>query len=267
MKTTLAALLFSACALARAGDWHDSAAVATLFREAGVSGTFVLHDVAADRYTVHDRARADTRYVPASTFKIPNSLIGLASGAVASVDDVLPYGGKPQPFPFWEKDMGLRDAIKVSNVPVYQELARRIGMERMRDGLRRLGYGNMDAGAVVDTFWLTGPLAISAVEQTAFLGKLAQDRLPFPPDAMASVREIALLDSGDGYRLYGKTGWSGVHETADGKRVAIGWWVGWVERGGKLYTFALNIDILGEEAGAKRVPLGKASLKALGVLP
>ena len=32
--------------------------------------------------------------------------------------------------------MSLRDAIKASNVPVYQELARRIGLERMRANVR-----------------------------------------------------------------------------------------------------------------------------------
>jgi beta-lactamase class D len=42
--------------------------------------------------------------------------------------------------------------------------------------------------------------------------------------------------------------------------------VGWVKKDGKLYTFALNLDITDNETGAKRVPLGKASLQALGLL-
>ena len=87
---------------------------------------------------VHDRERARTRYTPASTFKIPNSLIGLANGVVANVDQVLPYGGQPTRRPEWAQDMSLRDAIEVSNVPVYQGLARRIGLERMREGLQAL---------------------------------------------------------------------------------------------------------------------------------
>ena len=71
--------------------------------------------------------------------KVANSLIGLSTGAVRSADEVLPYGGKPQRFKAWEHDMSLRDAIKASNVPVYQELARRIGLERMRANVSRLG--------------------------------------------------------------------------------------------------------------------------------
>ena len=44
--------------------------------------------------------------------------------------------------------------------------------------------------------------------------------------------------------------------------------VGWVKRNERLYGFALNIDMPGGEADiGKRVELGKASLKALGILP
>lgn len=166
MRTCLALLLFPVSMLAQAAEWRDSPQLAELFKREGVSGTFVVHDLAADTYTVHDRNRALTRYVPASTFKIPNSLIGLSLGVVSSVDEVLPYGGKPARRPEWAQDMPLREAIKVSNVPVYQGLARRIGLERMRRALQQLDYGNTDPGSTVDTFWLDGPLKISAFEQT-----------------------------------------------------------------------------------------------------
>lgn len=240
--------------------WRDDAKIAELFERAGVTGTFVVHDVAANVYTGHDRQRASVRYVPASTYKIPNSLIGLASGAVSSVDEVLPYGGGPTYLPQWAKDMPLREAIRISNVPVYKELARRTGMPRMREGLRQLDYGNMDAGSVIDTFWLEGPLKISAVEQVRFLGRLAQDKLPFPKPAMAAVREIVRQD--DNANLYAKTGWY----MPDDRKNQIGWWVGWVEKEGKVYAFALNADITDDTVGAKRVPLGKAALQSLGLL-
>jgi beta-lactamase class D len=101
-------------------------------------------------------------------------------------------------------------------------------------------------------------LKISAVEQTVFLDKLAQDQLPFPKAAMAAVREITRQEGAAD--LHAKTGWDNrPKEPAD-----IGWWVGWVKKDGKLYTFALDIDIPDDEAGAKRVPLGKAGLQALG---
>ena len=259
MRRLLALMLFPACVVAPAAEWKESAQLAELFKQEGVRGTFIVHDLASDTYTVHDRKRAETRFVPASTFKIPNSLIGLATGVVADVDQVLPYGGTPTRRPEWAQDMSLRDAIRVSNVPVYQGLARRIGLERMRKGLQDLNYGNRDAGSVVDTFWLDGPLKISALEQTVFLDKLALDSLPVPKAAMAGVREI-LRQEGSA-ELYAKTGWG-----VPGAGPDIGWWVGWVRKDGKLYTFALNLDIPDNATGARRVPLGMASLRALGLL-
>ena len=244
--------------------WRDNARITELFDKAGVTGTFVVHDVATGEYTGHDRQRANIRYVPASTFKIPNSLIGLSTGAVASVDEVLPYGGGPTYRPEWAKDMPLREAIRVSNVPVYKELARRIGMPRMREGLRQLDYGNMDAGAVIDAFWLDGPLKISALEQARFLGRLARGQLPFPKAAMAAVREIVRQEGGA--NLYAKTGWYIGDRRPGDRENQIGWWVGWVEKDGKVYAFALNVDVTDDVVGAKRVPLGKAALQVLGLL-
>jgi beta-lactamase class D len=76
----------------------------------------------------------------------------------------------------------------------------------------------------------------------------------------ASVREILLLEEGTRWKLYGKTGW----QNAPGR--GIGWWVGWVEQEGREYAFALNIDINEPSDAAKRLTLGKASLKLLGLI-
>lgn len=258
IKQFFMALVLSVPLLAQAAEWRDSAQVARLFEQEGASGTFVVYDVAADAYTVHDRKRASTRFIPASTFKIPNTLIALANGAVADVDEVVPYGGKPVARPEWARDMGLREAIRISNVPVYQEVARRVGLDRMRSDLVRMKYGNMQAGTVVDRFWLDGPLAISAVEQTAFLTRLAQGQLPFSNVAMAAVREICRQDGPA--ELYAKTGW--------GKRPGqpdIGWWVGWVRKDGKVYAFALNVD-MPADGQDRRVALGRGALGVLGLL-
>lgn len=257
----LALTMLAACLPVRASTTVESAELARIFKQARVRGTFVLYDVEADRFTVHGRKRASQRFFPASTFKIPNSLIGLSTGTVTSVDDVLPYGGKPQRMEQWERDMSLRDAIKVSNVPVYQELARRIGMQRMQEQLAQLDYGNGKIGTKIDQFWLGGPLTISALEQTRFLAKLSQDQLPFSAAAMAATREIILQTKTDNAALYAKTGWT------DAPNPDIGWWVGWVRKEGRTYAFALNMDIVKDDDGEQRVPLGRASLHALGVYP
>jgi beta-lactamase class D len=244
-----------------ARPYQEVPELAKCFEAQGVAGTFVLFDVANDTMLVSDEARARKRFTPASTFKIANSLIGLDTGAVKSVDEVLPYGGKPQRIKEWERDMGLREAIKISNVPIYQELARRIGIERMREGVKKLDYGNMEIGNVVDRFWLDGPLAISAVEQTEFLHRLVKGSLPINPNAVSAVKEITLLEKTDTYELHAKAGWF-VGPTPP----QIGWWVGWVERENKVYPFALNFDMTGDADAAKRIPIGRACLRALGKL-
>lgn len=156
--------------------------------------------------------------------------------------------------------MSLREAITLSNAAIYQELARRIGLERMRDGVSRMDVGNREIGGVVDNFWLVGPLKVSAVEQTQFLAKLARDELPFAKDLQGSVRELIQLEQRDNWTLYGKTGW------VNAPNPGVGWWVGWVQKDGHVYAFALNIDIQQATDAGKRVELGKSSLKALGVI-
>ena len=256
--TLIAALPLTSISLAR--TMKEAPELGKIFEAQGVTGTFVLFDVEADTMQVWNVARAKKRFVPASTFKIPNSLIGLETGAVKDVDEVLPYGGKPQRLKSWEKDMSLREAIKVSNVPVYQELARRIGRERMNERLTKLGFGSTEIGEVVDQFWLKGPLTISAIEQTDFLARLAAGKLPVSRTATEAVKEITLLEKTNAYALHAKTGWY----SSEGEKDAIGWWVGWVEREGKVYSFAVNIDMARESDAAKRISIGKECLKALG---
>lgn len=232
---------------------------ATLFANAGVEGTFVLFNPRNDEIIAVNPARAERRFVPASTFKIANSLIALETGAVSNVDEVLPYGGKPQPFEQWERDMSMREAIAMSNVPVYQAVARRVGRKRMTEMLQRLDYGNGEAGDIIDRFWLDGPLEISAVEQARFLARLANKNLPLSAEAQHAVQEILLLEEKDGARLYGKTGWA----FADGGG-GLGWFVGWTEKDGKIRSFALNIDMKENVQASLRVPLAKQLLEQLG---
>jgi beta-lactamase class D len=248
-----AALVFTRFAFAQSIE--EVPQLGALFHEHAVEGTFVLFDREANKLSVWNAARSTQRFVPASTFKIANTLIGLDAGSAKDVDEVLPYGGKPQPFKTWERDMNLRDAIKASAVPIYQQLARRTGLERMREGVHQLGYGNMEIGDVVDRFWLDGPLTISAVEQTEFLSRLADSKVPF------SAATITLLEKTESYELHGKTGW---YWPKSGQQ--IGWWVGWIERDGKTYPFALNIDMNADADAEKRIPLARACLIALGKL-
>ena len=260
--TLMAVALLALPTAAAAAPWREEPAVAALFREANVEGTFVLLDERSGELRGHNRTRAEQRFSPASTFKVANALIALSLGAVRSIDELIPYTGDANPFMReWLQPMGLRGAMQVSNVPLYQELARRIGLERMRDAVQRLRYGNGEIGTNVTTFWLRGPLSISAVEQTRFLSGLAHQSLPFPRKAQQQVAEITRVDAGPGWSLHAKTGW----QNAPGP--GVGWWVGWVRRGHQVTPFALNITMAGAADAPKREQLGRSSLQALGILP
>jgi beta-lactamase class D len=260
IRLPVGGIALMACGRALAGP-TERTDLEAVFRENGVDGTFALYDVAGDHLTLVNRPRAEARLVPASTFKIVNTIIALDTAVVKDENENIPYGGKPQPFKQWEKDMSMREAIALSAIPIYQEIARRVGLARYHEWLARLDYGNGRTGEIVDTFWLDGPLETSAVEQARFVARLAQQKLDASLRAQAITRDIIRLESKAGRILYGKTGWR-FSSTPN-----LGWWTGWVERDGKIAAFSLNIDMPRTSIDApKRVAIGKALLSRLGVL-
>ncbi|MDM7953872.1 MAG: penicillin-binding transpeptidase domain-containing protein [Cyanobium sp. CZS 25K] len=136
-----------------------------------------------------------------------------------------------------------------------------MGLQRMGEAIVKLNYGNQQIGSDVTTFWLRGPLAISAVEQTRFLSALAHRTLPLPAQAQRQVAEITRVDSGPGWSLHAKTGW----QNAPG--AGVGWWVGWVQKGDQITPFALNIAMAGSADAPKREQLGRSSLQAAAPQP
>ena len=239
---------------------EENAQIKTLFEAADVNATFILYDLQKDTIVGYDKVRSEKRYLPASTFKIANSLIGLATGAVKTVDEPIPYNGPSNPFiAAWKEDMGLKKAIAMSNVPIYQELARRIGLTRMQKYLKDLHYGNESVGEHVDRFWLDGPLQISAVEQVLFLKGLVQETLPFSKNIQKDVKSILLIEKTNAYRLYGKTGLNAPEK-------GIGWFVGWIEKSEGTYIFAFNMDMTDMSDAPKRLNLSKACLTTLGII-
>jgi beta-lactamase class D len=206
------------------------------FDSRGVQGTFVLFEPATDRYLVVDEPRSRRGYLPASTFKVPNALIGLEVGSIADEKEVFKWDGKPKGRPEWERDQTLGTGMRDSTVWMFQEVARRTGKQRMKDWLAKLDYGNRDIAGGIDHFWLQGNLRISALQQVDFLHKLAEGRLPATQRSQRLVREAMLREKTKEYTLYGKTG------TTSGRPGAIQWWVGWLERRGKpVAYFAMNL--------------------------
>jgi len=233
-----------------------------LFMEADTAGTFAVLDLAGGRIVVTDRERADAGFLPASTFKIPNSLIALETGIAADADSTMfPWDNVVRDFDAWNQDHTLRTAFKASAVPVYQDIARKIGPERMQQYVDGFNYGNRDiGGAPIDMFWLDGALRISAFQQIDFLTKLYRGELPASKQNQQIVRDIMYLEQTELGTLRGKTGAVGIG-VAPGSKATLGWLVGWLERGAKAYIFAMNIDVREPRQLALRMPLTKTLLK------
>ena len=175
------------------------------------------------------------RYPPCSTFKIPNSLIGLETGAV-QVDTVLPWDGEKKYLRSWERDHDLASAIRYSVVWYYQELARRVGEEKMQAYVDRFDYGNRDLSGGLTTFWLSSSLKISPDEQIRFLSKLYNGQLPVSEKSVQTVKEILFFKGSAEESLSAKTG-----SCRLGGEKTLGWWVGHWGQGEKQRLFATRI--------------------------
>ena len=148
---------------------------------AGFTGTFVMYDPAGDKYIVYNEPQSKKRLSPCSTFKIYNSLIGLETGVLDQEDvyTLFKWNGTQYSFPYWNHDHTLASATRESVVWYFQELAARIGPERMQEYIDKIGYGNKDISGGLTTFWLGSSLQISALEQVDLLNKLYSGQLPF----------------------------------------------------------------------------------------
>ena len=69
------------------------------------NGAFVLYDLKRDRYLRYNETRCHQRFSPKSTFKIPNSLIGLETGIISDANYVIPWDrGKYPPQANWNEE-------------------------------------------------------------------------------------------------------------------------------------------------------------------
>jgi beta-lactamase class D len=242
---------------------------------AGYVGVFVLLDPATETLTVSDRELAERGFIPASTFKIPSSLIALETGVADSTAFALPWDGVERWAPDWNRDHDMRSAFRVSAVWYYQELARRIGAERMAEWLRAADYGNADSSGAVDMFWLAGNLRISPREQVEFLRRLHEGGSPFRPEVVTTfLDEVMIYERRDGVTIRSKTGWSMSQDLADpttaGFEGNLGWYVGSVEQadGSRIYfaTLLLAPEPPPEHFRDDRRELTNTLLRKLGYL-
>lgn len=204
--------------------------------------------------------RTRKRFSPASTSKIPHTLIALERG-IAMPETVFSWDGVPRSVRAWNQDHTLATAFQKSAVWVYQEIARIAGQRTMSRALADFGYGNMDVGSAeqLTTFWLDDTLQISAVEQVAFLARIAHEQFPLSPGTYEAARGIMISDAGDNWVMRSKTGWRYSESNMD-----IGWFVGSLDCASEIYVFALNMDMPDTRYLSKRKKIAYSVLEGIG---
>ena len=230
------------------------------FDDLDIEGSILIYDLNQDVTYQHNPERNATPFLPASTFKIPNSLIALETEVIENDVSVLTWDGISRSYSAWNRDLNIRGAFSASAVWFYQVLARRVGHERMQQWVTETRYGNQNIGSPeeIDTFWLNGEIRITPQEQIQFLQRLYNNDLPFSEEVIATVKDIMIVEQTPDYTIRAKTGWAVV--------AGIGWYVGYVEQNENVYFFATNIDIQDESALGVRTELTRQCLKTLGLL-
>jgi beta-lactamase class D len=231
-KIFLAILTFTAFGIVQSQTTETHNDFKKFYEEYNVEGSFVLYDQKNDKYIFYNESQFKKPFTPASTFKICNSLIGLETGVIKDENFVIPWDSVVHRVPGWNKDHDLKTAFKNSTVWYYQELARRVGGEKMKYWLDKAKYGNADTSGGINQFWLIGNLRITPEQQIDFLRRLHDNNLPFSQRSIDIVKKIMIAKDTLGYVIRAKTGWG----EQDNK--FVGWYVGYVETKSNVYYFA-----------------------------
>ena len=189
-----------------------------IFKNKEVEGTMVIESLNQNKSYIYNKQRAETFLSPASSFKIPHTLIALNEGLV-TVDSVIN----------WDKNIGLvescnanqtlKSSFKNSCIWVYQVFASTIDSSKYKNYLEQMDYGNKVVGNDVKNFWLDESLKINAFEQINFLKKLHKNNLPFKQNDIDALKNIMIDEKTSNYTIRSKTGWEGRY----------GWYVGYVD--------------------------------------
>ncbi|MBL3656598.1 class D beta-lactamase [Fulvivirga sediminis] len=243
----------------------------SLLSECKVEGSVTVYNYQTGQYITNDVEDSNRPTLPASTFKIINSLIALENEVLKDDKELVPwigkenydeskYGNRPDTY----RDMSLADAFKFSVPWVYVELAKDLSKEQYKEVLAKAAYGNNNLSVEGYDFWNFGGFAVAPVDQIKMLIGLYEEKLPFSKRSFGIVKNMMVEEKTDNYTLRAKTGWT----NKDGRD--IGWWVGYVEKGEEVYFFATRITKNRNEKNDQflgcRKHITRKVLQELGVL-
>ena len=242
-----AAIFISSCTYNKAKINND---LKKYFDSVNVEGSFSFMNNQSGEITLYNMTLDTQRVLPASSFEIINTLIGVQSGRITDEKTVIPWNGKTSTHPEWDKDLNLKEAFQASAVPYFQEIARRIGHDTMKLWVDSLQYGNKDISGPIDSFWLNNHLKISPDEQLGLMFRLYFDKLPFQKYAQEIVRKLMLEEDNTLFKLSYKAGWG-----YDEQDHSVGWVVGYIEENRHVYFFVTLMKSPDKEKNMKEAGL------------
>lgn len=240
------------------------------FEDCSLQGSITIYDYHNQKWMSSDTTDSHVATLPASTFKIMNTLIALETGVVADEEEIIPWIGeaydtaKYSHRPNIYHSMGMREAFKLSAGWAYIELAKKVGKDRYQKILLEVGYGNSDLSVDDDDFWNFGSFAVTPVQQIGALMDIYEETLPFSHRSFSILKDMMIEEQTDTYTLRAKTGWTRpeIHD--------IGWWVGYVEKEENVFFFATRVikerAISNPDFGQCRKEITRAVLREVGVL-
>jgi len=224
-------------------------------------GSFVLYDLDAGQFTIHNRDLSETRVSPFSTYKIYSALIALEIGVLDASSTSREWDGTMQPFESWNQDHDLASAMQYSVSWYFQDMDAQVGIEGLRYYLTRLSYGNNNLSGGISDFWNMSSLLISPIEQVKLLTSLHQNNSVFETRHIDTLRYVLRLSERDGVVLSGKTGTGLVNGWSVGN---YGWFIGYVETEDGTFIFATFIS--GDDArGSAAAEITLSILGDMGV--
>jgi beta-lactamase class D len=270
----IAALLFTSCGrenILTQNQWGD------IYKKHGIdSACFEMIDNTHDQAFIYNLERCSRRMSPASTFKVFLSLAALESNVALDENLMIAWNKIPTGKPEWDKDMTMREALKVSSEPYFKELAKKMGAVEMQKWLDTIRYGNKRIGQDIESCWVNDTLLITPDEQVGFMKKLYFDKLPMSQSSQRIVRNMLLQEETAEHKLYFKTG-----TKLNGNRSLV-WLVGFIERketqkgvvtkkeetNSRPYFFAMNYETAFDSLATreKRIEILKDILKERQIL-
>lgn len=233
------------------------AGISKLYDSVGVTGSILIQSLDGEVEYSNNLQSVNEPYVPASSFKIPHTLIALEEGIIKDQVEVIPWDGVTRGYAPWNKDQTLATAFAHSCVWCYQGFTKKIGDSTYKQYLAAFDYGNGKTGSNTPHFWMDGDVRISVREQVNFLRKVYRGELSVKPKNIEILKDIMQVEETPSYSLWAKTGWQGPH----------GWYVGYVETGDKVWLFANHVEIESMSDLGHRKKITLDALKLKGIIP